>query len=252
MGGYAKAWTDMFDDEWFVGLSNYDRGIYLQLFIYAKQKGDTGTIIERKLSICAALMSCDVRIFRRSLAKMQSSGKLSVVETPVKAEITITDYEYYQRLKKVEPRKSAAKVQQKCSTNAPIRREDKIRAEKITTPDKSGHKEAVVYFCKKYHKHFNIKYDFTKKDGAIVKRLLGTHGLKTLKLLIDRLFLTDDDFVAKQAGRTLGVLSACSNKLGQEVAKARKMKIYDLHERLRRKPTEEEIAKLFGEAPPNT
>ncbi len=160
MAGYAKAWTDIFDDEWFVGLSNYDRGIWLQLFIYAKQKGDTGTIIERKLSICAALMSCDVRIFRKSLARMQSSGKLSLVETATKAEITIHEYEYYQRLKKVEPRKSAAKVQQKCSTNAPIRRADKTREEQTKEQPELAPQELADLFnsiCTKYPRVVSLK-----------------------------------------------------------------------------------------------
>ena len=114
-------------------------------------------------------------------------------------------------------------------------------------------KSAVDYFCVSFEKKFEIKYDFKgDRDGATIKRLLGSYGLPTLKQIIDQLFVTDDDFVAKQAGRTIGVLSACSNKLAQEVAKKRKMQVYDLQERLGRVPTKEEISKLFGGSPTNT
>lgn len=93
------------------------------------------------------------------------------------------------------------------------------------------HGQAVKYFCDKYKEKIGMPYYFMgAKDGSLIKRLLSTYGFDYLKRLIDQLFVTDNEFITSQAGRSIGVLSACSNKLAQEVS--RKVKIQQA------KPTE--------------
>lgn len=53
-----------------------------------------------------------------------------------------------------------------------------------------------------------------RKDGQILKQLATTHGSEAVKRRIDALLDTTDEFVAG-AGRTIGLLSTCWNKLGR-------------------------------------
>jgi hypothetical protein len=88
-----------------------------------------------------------------------------------------------------------------------------------TTKD-TLHGQAVKYFCDKYKEKIGMPYHFMNaKDGSLIKRLLSVYGFDHLKRLIDQLFVTDNEFITGQAGRSIGVLSACANKLAQEVAK---------------------------------
>ena len=73
-------------------------------------------------------------------------------------------------------------------------------------------------------KHYQEGYFRTKgekpningaKDGATLKRLLKTHGLQAVNTRIDTMLQSTDPFI-QNSGCTIGVLSACWNKLGSK------------------------------------
>lgn len=88
-----------------------------------------------------------------------------------------------------------------------------------------NHQAAIDHFCQKHKDHYGHDYRFSgKKDGQIIKQMLkdwadvekDPTGINSVKLLIDTLFESTDQFYEKGGGRTIGVLSACANKLAQE------------------------------------
>lgn len=82
------------------------------------------------------------------------------------------------------------------------------------------HKKLIEYWVEKYHGMFSVKYDFKGgKDGAVIKRLLKTYGLETVKRMIDAMFQSNDQFYRTGGGYTLTVLSANSNKLAQSISR---------------------------------
>jgi hypothetical protein len=72
----------------------------------------------------------------------------------------------------------------------------------------------ITHYHNSYLAHFHEKPNIDgRKDGAILKRLAGTHGVDVVRVRIDRMLDSTDDFIAK-SGRTIGILKACWNKLG--------------------------------------
>ncbi len=93
---------------------------------------------------------------------------------------------------------------------------DKPIAQKRKIPD-TDHAQVIQYWVENYEKYMGIPYSFNGgKDAKIVQRLLKTYGIEDLKKIMIVLLTSDDEFYRKKAGRTLGVLSACANKLAQE------------------------------------
>jgi len=89
-------------------------------------------------------------------------------------------------------------------------------ADKPAKTQNSNHQKVIDYYCQSYEKHFEIPYTFKGgKDGDHIKQLLKTWKLPRLVKIIDQLFRTHDEFVEK-AGRTIGVLYSCIDKLAQE------------------------------------
>lgn len=64
-------------------------------------------------------------------------------------------------------------------------------------------------YVEKFHEKPNI---IGGKDGAILKRLLKTHGLAAVIARIENMLHSRDPFI-QNSGYTIGVLSACWNKL---------------------------------------
>lgn len=120
MAGYAKLWTDIFNDEWFVSLTGIQRSIWLQLIIYVKWAGDNSRIFVRTMQQLGEIFGCDGRSVRKSVALFDKDGKINLRESKKGIEIIMLNYEYWQRDRKIgqetKKGKSAAKVQQKCST----------------------------------------------------------------------------------------------------------------------------------------
>lgn len=81
----------------------------------------------------------------------------------------------------------------------------------------SDHHKIIKYWTDQYMIKFGVKYDFQRgKDGSIIKRLLKIFKYDGLKLIIDTMLSSNDDFYKKKGGYTIGVLSANSNKLAQQ------------------------------------
>lgn len=211
MSGYVKIWTDIFNDEWFTSLSLTERGMWFQLITYCKLSGDTSRINLRSFRAIGALFGCDGKTAANILRKFCDNSALQLDESNGIISIYLPNYEKHQRLRKPSDR---GKVTDNSATNKI--RLDKIKEDKVDAPKNPAHKRMVDYFCQKYQDHFEEKYSFKGgKDGQLMARLLKQWGEEKLKVLIDNLFSTKDSFII-DAGRTVGVLAACDNKLAQE------------------------------------
>lgn len=131
---YAKSWTDKYNDGWYLSLKLHERGLWDQLFTYAKLVGDTGRITGRSWSAWGELWGCDARTCRKIVTKMHDDCKVVLTEHANFLELEIVNYEYYQRVKKVEDNKSQAKMLQKCSLKQT--RPDQTRPEQSIPKDK--------------------------------------------------------------------------------------------------------------------
>jgi hypothetical protein len=106
-------------------------------------------------------------------------------------------------------------------------RADQTRAEQtihsaaklpVVSTGNSDHSRAIKYFCDLYAEKYQVKYLFAAgKDGTIIKRLLATFGFDFFCRLVDQIFITNDEFIINKGKVSLGVLSACANKLTQEI-----------------------------------
>lgn len=77
----------------------------------------------------------------------------------------------------------------------------------------SDHAAALKHYTDRYQAKFHEKPNISGgKDGATLKRLLKTHGLDAVKRRIDNMLHSRDGFI-QNSGCTIGVLSACWNKL---------------------------------------
>jgi len=94
------------------------------------------------------------------------------------------------------------------------KKKEKIKEKK---KEKTDHKLVVEYFCERYQQRYDFPYDFQgAKDGKHISDLLKQWKLEGLRLLIDTLFESQDQFFENKGGRSIGVLKACTNKLAQE------------------------------------
>jgi len=144
---YAKSWTDKYNDGWYLSLKLHERGLWDQLFTYAKMVGDTGRIIGRSWSAWGSLWGCDGRTCRKIVTKMHDDCKVVLTERANFLELEIVNYEYYQRVKKVEAKNAQGNMLQKCSLKQS--RAEQSRAEQSNTADKPP--DPVDEFVEKYH-----------------------------------------------------------------------------------------------------
>jgi DNA-binding transcriptional regulator YhcF (GntR family) len=257
MAGYVKIWTTLCNKPEFLCLSNSHRGIYLQLLLWCKNQGDSGILSAGSWSHFSTMLSCHPHTLRKAFSKLKQLCFLDWYETDEGAIVVkIPKYRYWQDLQAKEVAQKDRERLQSIFKNAPIAeqsRAEQSRAEQsiYTSPQKSAtpnpaktspqpksktttdtdgkpppktkpvpdsdHHRAIAYFCDMYLTTTGVKYDFKSgKDAALVKRLLKTYGLQTFKQLTDQLFASTDPFIM-QTDRGIGVLSACSNKLMQEI-----------------------------------
>lgn len=211
MATYAKIWTDIFNDDFFSSLSLAERGMWMQLFTYAKLCGDTARINLRSFRTIGSILGCDGKTAKRILRKFSANSAVELVENKGNITITLCNYEKHQHFRRPEDRQDYKII----AENSPLIREDKINKVGAKNPD---HQKAIEYWMQKYEAEIGVPYNFVgRKEGPIIKRLLKAYGLDVLKQIMDQIFITQDEFIRKKGGRTLGVLSACVNKLAQEV-----------------------------------
>ena len=100
MISYAKIWTSIFNDSWFLSLNCQQRGLWLQIIVMAKSQGDVGRFFNRSCTAFAQTMGGDRSVVANSLRKFQLDGRLNIVlEKGKPLEIEILNYSYWQGLK---------------------------------------------------------------------------------------------------------------------------------------------------------
>ena len=119
MISYAKIWTTIFNDSWFLSLNCQQRGLWLQIIVYAKSQGDVSRFFYRSCTAFAQLMGMDRSVMAHSLRKYQLEGRLYIVlEKGKPLEIDILNYSYWQGLKDDKAwRKNSNNVDDISSTN---------------------------------------------------------------------------------------------------------------------------------------
>lgn len=119
MISYAKIWTSIFNDEWFLGLSLSGRGLWLQLLVWAKMVGDSGLIACRNHASLSTVCGCERDTFAKFLRIFNKDGKVVIHEGDGRGfTIEIVNYHYWQGLRSGKeflnvpknPRKSAGKT----------------------------------------------------------------------------------------------------------------------------------------------
>jgi hypothetical protein len=78
---FVKVWTDVEHDDWFLGLSCLERGVWLQLLVAAKSAGNTGEISWRNLTFGAQYMACDRKTLGKILRKFHENSRLLLTES---------------------------------------------------------------------------------------------------------------------------------------------------------------------------
>lgn len=96
---YVKVWTTIFNKDWFVGMKINGRSIILQLYLLAKQYGDTGEITFSSWSQAADTLATHRSTLARTLSYLSRNGQLTYGKLPNgSVRITLIDYETYQSL----------------------------------------------------------------------------------------------------------------------------------------------------------
>jgi len=228
MASYAKIWTDIFDDDWFLSLNCNHRGFWLQLIIAAKMLGDCGKIVCKSAAFLSHICGLDYRTTVSILEKFKMQGKLIVEKSEFGSMVvTIPNYQYWQQLRnaklsvqeKPDSDNNATKLSQistKTKPNQTITKPNNISAKKKRTIPDTDHAKFIDYFFTKHKERFDRKYDFKKgKDGKHVSDLLKVYKIDILLQMVDIFFDEDDEFLIK-AGYTIGVFRSQSNKLAQK------------------------------------
>lgn len=136
MSGYVKIWTDIRNDEWFIGLRLIERGLWYELLTITKVRGDSGRFFVRSRAALAQEVGGDDSTVTRILGKFRQDGKISLRELPGKQlEITIPNYVQWQELTKDGAKDKIAKSRRKTVENSPL--PDQTRAEQ-TKPDQTN------------------------------------------------------------------------------------------------------------------
>jgi len=96
---YAKVWTVIFNDSWFLGLSASMRGVFLQLVILCKHLGDTGDIHVAKMSHLCTTLAVDRRTLRLFIDKSVIAGEIKLLNPGDKGvHIRVVKYKYWQEV----------------------------------------------------------------------------------------------------------------------------------------------------------
>lgn len=136
MAGYTKSWTDKFQDEWYMSLDLPERGLYDQLPPYAKQNGDTGTIVFRNWHQIASQFGGSETTIRRIFTKLEGDLKIKINIEKKTITIFIVNYEYNQRVRGINSPPASQIEGQSGARLAALSRAEQIRAEQssVQTP----------------------------------------------------------------------------------------------------------------------
>lgn len=236
---YAKFWTSMLNDDWFVSLSCNARGLWMQLILIAKQVGDTGVVSLRSYSALAVMCGCDDSSAAKYLRLFAEVGKISVVKTGEKSlTIEIVNYAYYQRGEVVNDLKSGEKsprvrkvTKGQSGEKSPLNQTRQNRTEQNTvvlptcvgtTPvvsisSASPAGSFLTYFGHLYQERFKTKYICSfAKDTVLAKGILSAIPPDEVARRLQRFFGDDDDFL-RHSGHTVGIFRIRVNQYSDAV-----------------------------------
>ncbi len=206
-------------EKWWKLANGVQRGCYLQLLLLCKDGADNGHLCYRNVMELSVLFSIDRRTTYKVLTFLSQNCCINVeYEDSGMVNIFIPKYKFYQDLDAKSHAKHIASKRAKPPRKSALLNQTKPDQTRPVGGAPSGdHQTAIDYFYEKYKDHYGFDYDFQgKKDGATISRMLKRWKLEGLKILIDQLFESTDSFYEKGGGRTIGVLTACVNKLAQE------------------------------------
>ena len=186
---YAKIWTTIFNDEWFVGLPLTGRGLWLQMIIWAKMSGDTGIITFKSMRGMGSQCGCDGGTVRKFLRFFSSSGKIKCRKIgSTQLQIEIVNYQFWQSLSGKNAYSKLMKIRHKSKTkvtkNPQLPEQSRaINISKDISSCNSDHQQTIQYWSDKYMNRYGIEYVFKGgKDGAAIKRLLKAWGLSLIHI----------------------------------------------------------------------
>jgi hypothetical protein len=94
---FVKIYTKLLDDEWFVGLTGIQRGIFLQLIVMMKRRSDCGYFCTRSVQELSTQCAVNRRTMDRMIVKMQAKWPQCVRRLSEGViEITLPNYSKYQ------------------------------------------------------------------------------------------------------------------------------------------------------------
>jgi hypothetical protein len=192
MSSYPKIWTDIFNDPWFTCLSCSQRGLWLQLIVFAKMAGDTAHVSGKSYSSMAHRWGMDDSTLRRNLRQFAIDGKIELFENSFGGiTIKLVNYEYYQRDKRSEDKiRAERKNGEKSAKNNPLIREDKIREDN----SKGDSQESLL---PKTEKVFLEGFTYLKIEKRFYDQLCQTYP----KGLVDRELKKADLWVTANSSR---------------------------------------------------
>lgn len=183
---YAKFYTSMLNDEWFVSLSCNARGLWMQLILIAKQVGDTGVISMRSYSAMAAMCGCDDSSAAKYLRNFAEAQKVRIMSSEKSLTIEIVNYSYYQRGDVVSDRigddrksKSRRKMGEKSPYNKTIL--DKTNIDSAACADRSVFQEIIDHYNLKTKRNWSL----TDSRKNMLKSRLKQFTVEQLKDAID-------------------------------------------------------------------
>lgn len=187
---YAKVWTSILYDQWFVGLTCIERGIWLQLIVIAKQFGDTSRIFQRNFPALASMLGTDRKTLGRVAGKFHDDGKIILaVDKSGAIDITIPKYEYYQEFRsyndKANKPEVKGKVAEKSQKNPTLTALNSTTQHNTDTTSASADRSVL----QKIVDHYNLKtkrnWTLTPERQRMLKARLKTFTIEQLKDAID-------------------------------------------------------------------
>lgn len=206
-----EAWTDL------LLLANHaDNKVIFDGSLIEVKRGSHITSIRK---LCDRWQWSNTKV-NKFLTLLKDEKMLTQKSDAKKTVLTVVNYGFYQDQKDTETTLKHHRNDTETTlkhTNKNVKN-DKNDKKKDVSYDTSGNRNpAVKVIIDYYHGKFVGKFGEKpvisgKKDGAIIKGLLGTYGQEKLKGLIDLFFESTDQFIV-DSGYTVGVFASQVNKL---------------------------------------